>query len=142
MNENLTLLENNTSENDIRDKIIQIKMSAGEYRSIIPKLRKSFELLNHYGHSSLEDKLLQEYSALAEVRNAIIHYCPEYIDFLNWPERLKQAFHLSGVEPTEADWTVTFRSKTILEWARRTSKSLIESFLPVTKINQQHFFGD
>jgi len=49
---------------------------------------------------------------------------------------------LSGVEPTEADWTVTFRSKTILEWARRTSKSLIESFLPVTKINQQHFFGD
>lgn len=142
INENLALLENQTSDNELRSEITQVKTSNGAFRAITTKLRRSHELFNHTGQAALEEDILQNYAALAELRNAIVHYCPEYVDILHWPERLKQAFQRSGVDPLAADWTITFRSGTVLEWARETTKSLIERFLPLVKIDHNHFFGN
>lgn len=142
INENLSLLENQTSENELRSEITRVKTGSGDFRTIVPKLRRSYELFNRTGRPAIDDDTLQNYAALAELRNAIVHYCPDYVDILHWPERLKQAFKRSGVDLLAADWTITFRSKTVLEWSRDTTKCLIERLLPLVKIDHDHFFGN
>lgn len=142
INENLALLESQPSNEVLRSEITQLKTSTGDFRGIIAKLKRSYELFNRNGQPPLEEDMLQNYAALSELRNAIVHYCPDYVDILHWPERLKQAFERSGVDPSRADWTITFRSKIILEWSHETVKSLIERFLPLVKIDHNHFFGN
>jgi len=142
INENLALLENQSSNKVLRSEITQLKTSTGDFRAITAKLKRSYELFNRNGQPALEEDILHNYAALAELRNAIVHYCPDYVDILHWPERLKQAFQRSGVNPSPADWTITFRSKTVLEWSHETAKSLIERFLPLVKIDHNDFFGN
>jgi hypothetical protein len=142
INENLALRENSTSDQALRSEITQLKTGGGEYRSVVAKLRRTYELFAGQGQVPLDEEIVQNFVALSELRNAIIHYCPDYVDILRWPERLKQAFLRSGVDPSVADWTITFRSRTVLDWSCQTAKSLIETLLPVFKIDQKHFFGN
>jgi hypothetical protein len=141
INENLALLEGQKIEDAKRQRISEVKKGVGEFRDAISKLREACNLLSRTGTDRIEDDVLQNYQALVELRNAIVHYCPDYIDILNWPLRLRQALQRSGVEPTVGDWTITFRSQVVLNWAQDTAKQTIERFLLIMRKEHNHFFG-
>lgn len=141
INENLALLEGRITEEAKRKRISEAKQGIGDFRRAIPKLVEACNLLSPTGTDRIDDDILQNYQALVELRNAIVHYCPDYIDVLNWPLRLRQALQHSGADPTVADWTITFRSKVVLNWSQDTARQTIERFLLIMRKGHDDFFG-
>ena len=141
INEHLALLEDRTTEHAKRKRISDAKRGIGDFRGAIPKLKEACNLLSLTGTDRIEDDVLQNYQALTELRNAIVHYCPDYVDVLNWPLKLRQALQKSGADPTLADWTITFRSQVVLNWAQDTARQTIERFLAIMRKGHDNFFG-
>lgn len=140
VNESLALFEQNLTDQDSLDDLRRLRRALRPYNNIPSKFKRAYELLSH-GTAQLDNSVLESYQALNQVRNAIIHYCPEYIDILEWPHNLRQALSLSGVQPIPADWTISFRSPKVLEWADEASKRIIGSFLQVSDLKEDDFFG-
>ena len=141
INENLAILGSQTDDQAIQDDIRSIRRGLDPYRELPARLRRAYEVLNKATQPPVTDEILQDFQALSELRNAIIHYCPEYVDVLQWPQRLRQVLERSNAPPVEADWTITFRTKPVLLWADQTSKRLISTFLRITNGDENRFFN-
>jgi len=142
INESLALLEEQTKDQPLIDDIRSVRKGLNSYRDILSKIRRAHELLSQIHHSAIQEESLQNYQALAELRNAIIHYSPDYVDVHHWPQKLKQALERSKVRPVLGDWTITFRTKEVLLWSNETSRTLISAFLQVTKADESRFFNE
>jgi hypothetical protein len=66
--------------------------------------------------------------ALKELRNSIIHYNPEFIEYAMWPARLEQALHRSKLDVMNAGWVTNFRRVEVADWAHDTIRAAVELF--------------
>jgi hypothetical protein len=140
LNEGLTkiLLYDKSNE----DEIIKIKAGQKEYGSIEKKIKICASYLDRKKQGVLKDNIIKEYIALAESRNAIIHYNPEYGSIYNYPPRLLEAFKLSKSLAIEgADWVETFKTNIVLSWAKKTAMNMINCFLDFQLEDKKEFYG-
>jgi hypothetical protein len=125
-----------------KDDIEKIKSGDDDYRNISKRIKASAILLDRKGNGDIEENILQEYTSLTELRNAIVHYNPYFGGIFHWSSKLISAFERSKVKAIEGDWTETFRRKEILEWAKDNSKNMIGCFLDFQLMNRKEFFGE
>jgi hypothetical protein len=81
------------------------------------------------------DTACEEYQnllALKELRNSIVHYNPEFIEYSVWPARLEQALHHSKLEVMNAGWVTNFRQLAVADWAHDTVRAAVELFCGMT----------
>jgi hypothetical protein len=74
----------------------------------------------------------QNLFALEELRNAVIHYNPEFIEYAYWPVRLEHALQRTKIEVLNAGWVTNFSRPEIADWARETVKTAIGLFCDVS----------
>lgn len=74
----------------------------------------------------------QNLLALKELRNSIVHYNPEFIEYATWPARLEQALHRSKLEVINAGWVTNFRKVEIADWAHDTIRAVVELFCRIS----------
>ena len=139
LNEGLTkiLLHDKSKEEEINI----IKNSQGEYRDVSKKVKVCASYLDRKGQGNINENILQEYNALSELRNAIIHYNPEFGSLFHYPPRLEAAFNRSKVKAVSGgDWVETFKTKIVLNWAKETIKNIINCFLDFQLIEKEEFY--
>lgn len=135
INEELARVEKETDEEG-KEEVLRLRNE-----SMSNKIEPAYELFTR-SKGKLSSSTLDNFRALNDLRNLILHYNPEPdVDILNWPSRLGNVLGRTGQEPIEADWTITFRKKKVLEWYRETTKEIIKEFIKVTKIDRESFFN-
>ncbi len=111
------------------EEINKIKNSQNDYRDNIKKIKACAKYLDRKKQGIIKENIIQEYLALSELRNAILHYNPEFGNIYNYPLRLKAAFSRAKVKPIKGgDWVITFQTKIVLTWAKETIKNIIDCF--------------
>lgn len=140
LNEGLTeiLLYDKSKEEEINN----IKNANGEYRDVSKKVKICARYLDRKNEGDIDENILQEYIALSEVRNAIIHYNPEFGSIFHYPPRLEAAFIRSKVKVViGGDWVETFKTKVVLYWAKETIKNIIDCFLDFQHEDKKEFYN-
>ena len=141
LNEGLTkiLLYDKSKEEEIEI----IKNDQDEYRDISKKVKICAHYLDRKGQGNIDENILQEYMALSELRNAIIHYNPEFGSIFHYPPRLQSAFSRSKVKASlGGDWVETFKTKVVLDWAKETIKNIIDCFLDFQLKDKKEFYKE
>lgn len=141
INESLSLKGSQTTDGQLAGSIAAIKNGLDDNRDLLAKTKNAYKSLSRDSSATIDENILQNFRALSEVRNAIVHYNPDFIDVHNWPIRLQEALKRSRVEPIMGDWTITFRTKPVLLWAEATGKTLISEFLRITNVSEAEFFN-
>lgn len=139
LNEGLTkiLLYSKNKEEEI-DKI---KNAQDDYRDVSKKVRICANYLDRKNQGNINENILQEYIALSELRNAIIHYNPEFGSIFFYPPRLQAAFGRSKVKAVSGgDWIETFKTKVVLDWAKETIRNIIDCFLAFQLMDKKEFY--
>ena len=141
LNEDLTkLLLYDKSE---EEEIDAIKNCRNEYRDLAKKVKVSAKYLDKKKSGTIDESFLQEYIALSELRNAIIHYNPEFGGIFNYPLRLQAALNHSKVKAIDgADWVETFKTKTVLIWSKETIKNILNCFLDFQMTERKEFYNE
>ena len=141
LNEGLTKLL--LYDKTIEDKIDEIKNCRNEYRDLAKKIKICGNYLDRKKNGVIDENILQEYIALSEVRNAILHYNPEFGGLSNYPLKLQAAFNRSKVKAIKgADWVETFKTKPVLDWAKESVKNIINCFLDFQLIERKEFYNE
>jgi len=141
LNEGLTkiLLYSKNKEEEI-DKI---KNAQDDYRDVSKKVRICANYLDRKNQGNINENILQEYIALSELRNAIIHYNPEFGSIFHYPPRLQAAFGRSKVKAASGgDWIETFKTKVVLDWAKDTIRCIIDCFLAFQLMDKKEFYKE
>jgi len=141
LNEGLTaiLLYDKSKEEEI-DKI---KNAQGDYRDMAKKVKECATYLDKKNKGIINENILQEYIALSELRNAIIHYNPQFGSIFHYPPRLESAFARSKVKAiVGGDWVETFKTKIVLDWAKESIKNIIDCFLEFQHKNKKEFYSE
>ncbi|WP_136796208.1 hypothetical protein [Desulfosediminicola ganghwensis] len=80
-----------------------------------------------------DSELYQSIIALNDLRNSLIHFCPEMIEDTQWPDRIKQAFSKSKPKSEEnTHWVVIFSCINVGDWAHDTIKEAIVKFVEIS----------
>lgn len=136
INEELARVEKVIEEEEIKKEIAHLRTE-----SISNKFEPAYELLPR-SNGNLNSSVVNNFRALKDLRNLIFHYNPEpEVDILNWPTKLRHVLGRTDQEPFQADWTITFRKKKVLEWYRETIKKILEEFIDASKIDKERFFN-
>jgi len=136
LNENLevskTLVNIKKCENtDYISKTIENIKNANEIKEKIKLFYKGYDQKGQGvdTNSSIYNNLI----SLFKLRNEIIHYSPEMTSIDKWPKRLQDVFFRSNPKiKINTDWTTTFGSVTVANWARDTIKSAIQFFAEIS----------
>lgn len=126
---------------DSEEKCVNIKDAKGDYKDLVKRIRAAAEILDRDKKGDVNENILNEFKALSELRNAIIHYNPHFGGIFQWSSKLISSFERSKVEAIEGDWTETFRRREILYWARETTENIIKVFLHFQRIEENEFFN-
>ena len=140
LNEDLTklLLYNK----NITYEVETIKNCRDEYRDLAKKIKVCAKFLDRKGIGSLDENILQEYIALTELRNAILHYNPEFGGLSIYPMRLQEAYKRAKVKALKgADWYESFKTSVALKWVKETTENIISAFLDFQLKEKKEFFG-
>jgi hypothetical protein len=71
--------------------------------------------------------------ALNDLRNSLIHFCPEMIEHTQWPNRIQQAFSKSKPKSEQnTTWTAIFSCIKVGNWAHDTIREAIEMFVEIS----------
>jgi hypothetical protein len=140
-NERLSLRGASTIPLTDRTLFSQVRGGQGEYRKFIRKLRDTVRLLSGKPAVERAKRTLDDFGALIELRNALIHYNPEFSDIYHWPERIRRALKLSRAKMVRVDWLTAIGSVEILRWASSVSASALTLFLNCTGEDPEDFFG-
>jgi hypothetical protein len=128
-------------EKSDQDEINKIKNGEDVYRNLAKKIKACAKYLDRENQGNIKENIIQEYIALSELRNAIIHFNPEFGSIFHYPPRLKAALGRSKISPVEgADWVVTFETEGALDWAKETIKNIIDCFLDFQSMNKKEFY--
>jgi len=141
LNEGLTtiLLVDKSKEEEVN----KIKNAQGDFRDVSKKVKVCGIYLDRKNEGSINENILQEYIALSELRNAIIHYNPEFGSIFHYPPRLEATFGRSKVKATKGgDWIETFKTKVVLDWAKETIKNIIDCFLDFQLMDKKEFYKE
>jgi hypothetical protein len=141
LNEGLTaiLLYDKSKEEEI-DKI---KNARGDYKDKATKVKECATYLDKKNEGIINENILQEYIALSELRNAIVHYNPQFGSIFHYPPRLESAFTLSKVKAiVGADWVETFKTKIVLDWAKETIRNIVDCFLEFQCKDKKEFYRE
>lgn len=125
----------------VRDHILEVKDAPNRNYSMRNKI---IEVAKLYGDSDFESNyadLLNNYDALTELRNSIIHYNIRFSSIYDWPKKLQDVLNRSKIKVIEADWTITFRQREIIDWSESTAIEIIKIFLNYFHIENCDFFG-
>ena len=110
-------------------------------RDVVKRIRISAIFLDKKQRGIIKESILNEYKALTELRNAVVHYNPEFSSIFHYPQRLKESFVRSKTEPVKGgDWVTTFETKVVLIWAKTTAKKMIDCFLGLQQMDKKEFF--
>jgi hypothetical protein len=124
------------------DEINKIKAGQENYKNLVRKIKICATYLDRKKQGVINDNIIQEYLALSEFRNTIVHYNPEFGSIFNYPPRLKEAFSRSKSKAIiGADWVETFKTEIVLSWARKTAKNIIDCFLDFQSKEKKEFYG-
>lgn len=141
LNEGLTKLL--LYDKSIESKIDEIKSCRNEYRDIAKKIKICAKYLDRKKIGIIDENIIQEYIALVELRNAILHYNPEFGGLSNYPRKLQAAFDRSKVKAIiGADWIETFKTQVVLNWTTETVKNIINCFLDFQLIERKEFYNE
>ena len=141
LNEGLTkiLLHDKSNENEIN----KIKAGQYDYKNLVKKIKICATYLDRKKQGIIKENIILEYVALSEVRNAIVHYNPEFGSIFHYPPRLEAAFNRSKSKAIiGADWVVTFETNIVLSWAGKTAKNIIDCFLDFQLKEKKEFYGE
>jgi hypothetical protein len=141
LNEGLTaiLLYDNSKE----EEITTIKNAQGDYRDVAKKIKICATYLDRKSKGIINENILQEYIALSELRNAILHYNPQFGSIFHYPPRLESAFARSKVKAiVGGDWVETFKTKVVLYWAKETIRNIIDCFLEFQQKDEKEFYKE
>jgi hypothetical protein len=84
----------------------------------------AFELFAD-GGETLDENVVGNFIALLQLRNAFIHFKPDWdANLLDWPQRLEAALNRSKQEPVDPDWTINFNTGHTMDWAEETTKAI------------------
>ena len=140
LNEGLTKLL--LYDKNIGDEIDEIKNCRNEYRDLAKKIKICAEYLDRKKIGVINENILQEYIALNELRNAILHYNPEFGGLSKYPIKLQAAFNRSKIKAIRgADWVETFKTKPALKWANETIINIINCFLDFQLMERKDFYN-
>lgn len=70
--------------------------------------------------------------ALKELRNAVVHYNPAFIEHVDWPSSLQQALQCSKIDVHNGGWVATFSQVEVADWAHRTVKDAVQLFAMIS----------
>lgn len=70
----------------------------------------------------------QDIIALKDLRNAVAHYNPMFIEHIKWPARLEQILQRAKPEVLNAGWVTNLSSVEVADWAFETIKTVIVLF--------------
>lgn len=125
-----------------KEELENIKNGKGEYKDLIKRIKATGKILDRDNIGEVDENILQEFKALSELRNAIIHYNPHFGGIFQWSSKLISTFERSKVEAIEGDWTETFRRKEILSWSKETIQNIVKVFLHFQRMEENDFFGE
>ncbi len=125
-----------------QEELENIKDGKGEFKDLIKRIKASGKTLDRDNIGEIDENVLQEFKALSELRNAIIHYNPHFGGIFQWSSKLISIFERSKVEAIEGDWTETFRRREVLSWAKETVQSIVKIFLHFQRMEENEFFGE
>jgi len=139
INEQLAVYEGNLKDSKVIQVVAELKNNG-----IKKKISPTFEIFSQESErNKVVEKTLYDFYALTELRNAFVHFKPDWdSNIYKWPKRIKDAFQKSKIDPFDPDWTVNFRSKEIIEWARGNTKSILIEFFKVTNQDEKEFFKE
>ncbi|MBU1717424.1 MAG: hypothetical protein KKG70_17660 [Proteobacteria bacterium] len=139
INEQLAIQEGFVHDCEEKNKIFSLKKEG-----LKKKVKLSFEMFRQCAKKEHINKtIIDDFLALAEVRNAFVHFKPDWdSNLFNWPMRLKAAFQKSEIDPKVADWTVVFCSKIFIDWTRDKTKSILIKFFGITGQDKNDFFKE
>jgi|GEM_PF-6903688 len=121
--------------------ISKIIYSQAPYENMTRKINATI-LITRKKKGIIKESIIQEYIALSQLRNAIVHYAPEIEGIFCYPKKLLSSLRLSKVKPVQgADWVETFKTKTVLDWAKNTIVNIINSFLALQGKSKSDFYG-
>lgn len=124
-----------------KEELENIKDAKGEFKDLVKRIKATSKILDRENVGQINENVLQEFKALSDLRNAIIHYNPHFGGIFQWSSKLISTFERAKVEAIEGDWTETFRRKEILSWAKETTQNIIKVFLHFQKMEENEFFG-
>ncbi len=96
--------------------------------------KKWIKAVYFFGKCAAMDTSSSVYSnliALRDLRNAVVHYNPSFIEHTSWPLRLQHALRCSKVDVMNGNWVTTFTQVEVADWAQRTVKEAVEAFADV-----------
>ena len=128
VNERFSLKEKSAPEN-CKSLITIIRDGLDDNRSLSYKIKNAHQILSEGCTAKLGDATLQNFVALIDVRNAFIHYNPDFGDVFEWPKRLENALKRSRVKQIVGNWDYTFRTMPFVTWAYNTTSEMIKCFL-------------
>jgi len=131
LNENLWLSSALIDNNEMKEKINNIKEGFGEYRTFRSRVKAIFEIYNKEGIDT-NGETYQNFIALVELRNSAAHYNPIFVEHVEWPHRLEKALQQSKIEVMNTGWVSNFSNPAVAIWAYETTKSMVQLFCSVS----------
>lgn len=81
------------------------------------KLSHSIKRLAQDDNYSVDKNAINQFCALIEVRNCILHYSPQFNSIYEWPQKIQNALARSKVNILAEDWMNTIQQKEFLLWS-------------------------
>ncbi|OOY49070.1 hypothetical protein BOV94_12530 [Solemya velum gill symbiont] len=78
-----------------------------------------------FGKNSTE---YQNALAVKRLRDSVIHYNPEFINYIEWPQALQNAVSGSKLEIMNSGWTTNFSQPAVADWAHDAIKAIVILF--------------
>jgi hypothetical protein len=119
IHEQLAVREGGTDDEELHSEIGRLKRE-----NLQDKIMPAFELFAD-GGETLDENVVGNFIALLQLRNAFIHFKPDWdANLLDWPQRLEAALNRSKQEPVDPDWTINFNTGHTMDWAEETTKAI------------------
>ena len=119
---------------DLLPKIQTLRKMNKPYETFKKKIKGVYEAYdkNQKGIDT-DSEAYQNIIALHELRNSIIHFCPEMVEHTKWPRKVEQAFFKSKPKSQlRTHWTAIFSCTNVSDWAHDTIKDAVQKFVDIS----------
>lgn len=128
-NEQLSLSGAFIEDDELKEKINDIKAGLGTYKTFSARLKEIFKLYDKKSKGIDTNGLhYQNFVALVELRNSAAHYNPLFIDHVEWPTKLEKVLQRSKIDVMNSGWVSNLSNPEVAKWAYETTKSIIILF--------------
>ena len=132
-NEQLAALAMELNDKKILEDIEALKHSTNEFRKATKRYTAIYRIFDPK-EIGIDTKgpVYTDLLALTALRNSLIHYSPQFIDHVAWPQSLEQVLQRTKIQIINSDWVSNLCKISVTDWSHSVSKNAIQEFCRIS----------